>query len=305
MKTVLHNAIEKRSQACFQTIQLPRGVNTGSRNHHLISRMTSHNPNGRFLANLRTITMADEHPVPTPVPSPAIGWKRFLDLGCIVISLPFLLPLMALIALWIKLVSGGPVLLRQRRIGKDGGSFVLYKFRGIKINTDTTHYASYVRHLVQSNKPMTKLDFICNSHLIAGGRWLRSSGLDELPQLWNVLCGEMTLVGPRPCLPGEYALFSPRQRERFKAVPGMTGLWQVSGKNQSSFREMNVMDIYYSRHTSMVLDIYIILRTPVALLRQMLLSFQCGRRNIHWLNMHVSGNLSHRCAAHDRHRLWQ
>ncbi|MEO5917546.1 MAG: sugar transferase [Luteolibacter sp.] len=200
---------------------------------------------------------------------PDIGWKRGLDLSCIALSLPIVLPLMALIVLWIRLVSRGPALFRQERIGQDGRSFVLYKFRSMKMNAGTSRHETYLRHLVKSDSPMIKLDLLCDSRLIPGGCLLRAAGLDELPQLLNVLKGEMSLVGPRPCLPQEYAFFSTQQRERFNALPGLTGSWQVSGKNQSTFSEMNAMDIQYVRHTTLIMDLGIMLRTPSVLIHQM------------------------------------
>lgn len=116
---------------------------------------------------------------------------------------------------------------------------------------------------------MVKLDLLCDSRLIPGGCLLRAAGLDELPQLLNVLRGEMSLVGPRPCLPQEFAYFSEQQRERFKALPGLTGSWQVSGKNESTFSEMNAMDIHYVQRASFVMDLGIMLRTPSVLIHQM------------------------------------
>lgn len=202
------------------------------------------------------------------------GWKRWSDISCIVICLPFILPLMVLIVLWIRLFSPGPALLRQLRMGRDGRPFVLYKFRTMKMNAGTEQHEAYIRHLVKSDSPMIKLDLICDSRLIFGGCLLRAAGLDELPQLLNVLWGEMSLVGPRPCLPCEYGFFSTKQRERFKALPGLTGIWQVNGKNQSTFREMNVMDIHYVHNASLMMDLRIMLRTPAALLSQMLLACQ-------------------------------
>ena len=200
---------------------------------------------------------------------PARNWKRFLDVSCIVISLPFVLMLMALIVLWIRLVSSGPALFRQERIGQNGKRFVLYKFRTMKMNSGTKRHEKHIKHLVESNSPMVKLDLLCDSRLIPGGCLLRAAGLDELPQLLNVLRGEMSLVGPRPCLPAEYAFFSHRQRERFKALPGLTGSWQVSGKNQTTFNEMNLLDIDYVRNSSLLVDLQIMMRTPWTLLHQM------------------------------------
>jgi lipopolysaccharide/colanic/teichoic acid biosynthesis glycosyltransferase len=116
---------------------------------------------------------------------------------------------------------------------------------------------------------MVKLDAQRDPRLIPLGAFLRSSGLDELPQLLNVLRGEMSLVGPRPCIPYEYELYDAWQRRRFEAVPGLTGLWQVSGKNQTTFPEMIALDIRYAETCSLWLDLEIILRTPVALWQQL------------------------------------
>ncbi|MEO7098662.1 MAG: sugar transferase, partial [Luteolibacter sp.] len=150
-------------------------------------------------------------------------------------------------------------------------------FRSMKMNAGTGRHETYLRHLVKSDSPMVKLDLLCDSRLIPGGCFLRAAGLDELPQLLNVLRGEMSLVGPRPCLPEEYVYFSEKQRERFAVLPGLTGGWQVSGKNQTTFSEMNVMDIRYVRQASLKLDLSIMLRTPTALLVQMCQAFQQRR----------------------------
>jgi lipopolysaccharide/colanic/teichoic acid biosynthesis glycosyltransferase len=115
---------------------------------------------------------------------------------------------------------------------------------------------------------MTKLDAGKDDHLVPGGNWIRVSGLDELPQIINILRGEMSIVGPRPCIPYEYALYEPWQRHRCDAAPGLTGLWQVSGKNRTTFNEMVQFDITYSQRMSLWLDAVIVLRTPLAILQQ-------------------------------------
>jgi len=204
----------------------------------------------------------------------APGWKRGLDILCIGLCAPLILPVMVVIALWIKLFSRGPALLRQTRMGRHGTPFVMYKFRSMKLNASTERQEAYVRGLVRSDSPMIKLDLVCDPRLITGGGLLRAAGLDELPQLLNVLRGEMSLVGPRPCLPGEYGLFSPEQRERFNALPGLSGLWQVNGKNRRTFREMNALDIRYVRNASLRMDLRILLQTPAALVSQMSLAFR-------------------------------
>jgi lipopolysaccharide/colanic/teichoic acid biosynthesis glycosyltransferase len=164
-------------------------------------------------------------------------------------------------------------LFRQERIGRNGKPFVLYKFRSMKMNADTGRHFRHFRNLVRTDSPMVKLDLLCDSRLLPGGCLLRSAGLDELPQLFNVLRGEMSLVGPRPCLPEEYRFFTPRQRVRFEVLPGLTGIWQVQGKGVSTFSEMNAMDTLYVKLSSARLDLGIMLRTPFALLRQMRQAF--------------------------------
>lgn len=235
----------------------PGGLPASSRAESPRLARSSRNPAERHLASVG----------PVPV------WKRMLDLACISISLPLTLPIMVVVAVWIKLVSGGPALFRQERIGRNGKRFTLYKFRSMRLNADTSRHTRHFRHLVSSDSPMVKLDLLCDSRLIPGGCLLRAAGLDELPQLLNVLRGEMSLVGPRPCLPEEYHFFTPRQRERFEVLPGLTGIWQVHGKGVSTFSEMNAMDALYVRRSSVGLDLGIMLRTPFALLRQMKQAF--------------------------------
>ena len=115
---------------------------------------------------------------------------------------------------------------------------------------------------------MEKIDAASDSRMIPGGKLLRATGLDELPQLLNVFRGEMSLVGPRPCVPYEYELYRPQHRGRFAAVPGLTGLWQVSGKNRTTFEQMIGLDLQYIRRKSWWLDLTIMLRTPAVILGQ-------------------------------------
>ena len=126
---------------------------------------------------------------------------------------------------------------------------------------------------------MTKLDSRRDPRLIPFGAALRATGLDELPQLINVLRGEMSIVGPRPCIPYEYELYEPWQRQRFNAVPGLTGLWQVSGKNRTTFTEMIRLDIEYSQRQSVGLDLKIVLKTLPALWQQCLDNRELTRKS--------------------------
>ena len=197
------------------------------------------------------------------------GWKRALDVAAILMALPLVLPLAILIGVIIRLVSAGPVLFKQERVGYRGSRFMCLKFRTMFCGAETTTHQGHLQQLMDSNVPMTKMDAKGDSRIIPCGTLLRASGLDELPQLVNVFKAEMSLVGPRPCLPYEAAKYLPWQMERFDALPGLTGLWQVNGKNRTTFTRMIQLDIEYARTKSLVLDLKIIFKTPLALLAQL------------------------------------
>ena len=196
-------------------------------------------------------------------------WKRALDLAIILLALPVVLPLAMVIGAIIRIVSTGPILFKQERIGYRGGRFMCLKFRTMRCGAETGTHQGHLQQLIKSDVPMTKMDARGDSRIIPFGRLLRSSGLDELPQLVNVLKGEMSLVGPRPCLAYEAAQYLPWQLERFNALPGLTGLWQVSGKNRTTFTKMIQLDIEYAQTKSLLLDLKIIFKTVPALLVQM------------------------------------
>ncbi len=192
--------------------------------------------------------------------------KRILDYCCILLSLPFCLPVVLLVALWVEITSPGPLIYCQERVGYQGNHFTIFKFRTMRCDAHTHVHEQHYHKLVQGNGPMTKLDSIGDPRLILGGHILRSLGLDELPQLANVLYGDMSLVGPRPCTIKEYGCFESSQKERFNAKPGLTGWWQVNGKNKTTFSEMVQMDIFYTRNQSLTFDLLIMLKTLPALL---------------------------------------
>jgi len=194
-------------------------------------------------------------------------WKRLLDLTCIWLTFPLWLTVMAFVSAWILLASPGPLLFRQERIGYRGRRFMILKFRTMKINVETQTHEGYFQRLMQTDCPMTKLDRQ-DVRLIRGGRILRALGLDELPQLFNVIRGEMSLVGPRPCTPHEFKHYQPAQKERVNAPPGLTGYWQVNGKNRTTFSEMINMDLLYAEKMSVWMDIAIMLRTAPAIATQ-------------------------------------
>ena len=203
---------------------------------------------------------------PAGVPS----WKRILDITCILLTAPFWLPVVMILTLWIKLASPGPIFFRQERVGHRGRRFMILKFRTMKVNVETQSHERHLEQLIHGDRPMTKLDASGDPRIIPGGRILRAIGLDELPQLFNVLRGEMSLVGPRPCTPHEFSRYQRWQHERVNAPPGLTGYWQVNGKNKTTFTEMINMDIFYTKNMSLWLDLTIMVRTFPAVISQVM-----------------------------------
>jgi len=206
----------------------------------------------------------------SPKAEPDLRCKRMLDVLLILLALPFLIPLALFVALLIRSVSAGPVLFRQERVGYRGRRFMCFKFRTMLVDANPNTHQGHLHQLMNSNAPMMKMDSQGDPRIIPFGVLLRASGLDELPQLINVLQGEMSLVGPRPCLPYEYDEYLPWQKKRFETVPGLTGLWQVSGKNKTTFLEMIQLDIKYAKNKTLWWDLKIILMTAPALIIQML-----------------------------------
>jgi exopolysaccharide production protein ExoY len=176
-------------------------------------------------------------------------------------SLLIFSPLLLLIGIAIKAASPGPALFKQQRIGRFGKAFGLWKFRTMRPDADSGLHQTHLTSLMKTDTPMTKLDAAEDPRVFRLGKYLRRCCLDELPQLINVLRGEMSLVGPRPCLPYEAEQYEPWHRQRFNATPGMTGLWQVSGKNRTTFTEMIRLDIEYANNVSFLLDVTIIMKT--------------------------------------------
>ncbi len=183
--------------------------------------------------------------------------KRLLDLGLTTLALALTWPLWLLIAAVIKLDSPGPVLFRSTRVGRQGRHFTMYKFRTMSVDAEAL--LPQIAHLNLGGPYMIKIPN--DPRVTRVGRFLRRSGLDELPQLWHVLRGEMSLVGPRPQAPHEVALYTPHQRRRLAAVPGLTGLWQVTARDNPSFDEWVRLDLEYIDHWSLGLDLRIMWRT--------------------------------------------
>jgi lipopolysaccharide/colanic/teichoic acid biosynthesis glycosyltransferase len=190
-------------------------------------------------------------------PTPA--WKRAVDVVGSLVLLVLLSPLLLGIALFIRIVSGGPVLFRQKRLGEMGRDFAILKFRTLYPSaTATEDHRKFIANLSAENKVVGKPDL--EGRLIPGGKFLRAWSLDELPQLLNILRGEMSLIGPRPDVLAWYD-YEEWMLRRFESLPGLTGLWQVSGKNRLTFQQMIDLDIRYIEARSIWLDTWILFKT--------------------------------------------
>ena len=197
--------------------------------------------------------------------------KRGVDLVGAALLLVLTSPLFLLFALWIRRDSPGPVFFRQERLGEGMRRFTALKFRTMHVDTDDSEHRAFIKATMSSRATpsengLYKLDR--SSSVTRSGRALRKTSLDELPQLINVLRGEMSLVGPRPCIDYETELFASHQFERFDVPAGITGLWQVTARAHASFGEALDLDVAYARNWSLGLDLMLLLRTPFALLRQ-------------------------------------
>jgi exopolysaccharide biosynthesis polyprenyl glycosylphosphotransferase len=193
--------------------------------------------------------------------------KRIVDVVLAVVLLVLLLPVLLLALCLVKLTSKGPAIFRQIRIGHHGRPFTLYKLRTMRVDTDTSIHKEYVRQLmvgavIEAGNGLYKME---QPGVTPLGRILRRLSIDEVPQLWNVVTGSMSIVGPRPPMPYEIPNHDSRQLRRLDVRPGLTGLWQVSGRNNVGYREMVELDLRYIDNWSLGGDLKIILRTPSAM----------------------------------------
>jgi lipopolysaccharide/colanic/teichoic acid biosynthesis glycosyltransferase len=198
--------------------------------------------------------------------------KRCLDVLVAGSALAVLSPLLLALAVAVRLTSRGPAVFRQERLGQGGQPFTVLKFRTMFTDTDDAVHRAYVTRLLTDEVPVAggssglyKLE--ADPRVTPIGRWLRRTSLDELPQLFNVLRGEMSLVGPRPALAWEAKLYRESDHQRFEVPPGITGLWQVSGRSRLSMREALALDVEYVRRRSLWLDLLILARTIPTVLR--------------------------------------
>jgi exopolysaccharide biosynthesis polyprenyl glycosylphosphotransferase len=198
--------------------------------------------------------------------------KHALDTGLALLGLILSLPVFTVFALAIKFTSPGPVFYRAQAVGKGGRFFRMYKFRTMIADASKAPHKDYVTRMIRgkiaqdgSGKPLKIID---DPRVTKVGRILRKASLDELPQLINVLKGDMSLVGPRPCLPYEYEIYKDWHRKRTSVRPGISGLWQVVGRSEVSFEDMILLDLYYIYNRSLELDFSILFETIFVLLKK-------------------------------------
>jgi exopolysaccharide biosynthesis polyprenyl glycosylphosphotransferase len=184
-------------------------------------------------------------------------FKRMMDIICSVIGIIALIPVFFIVALAIKIESRGPIVFVQKRVGKDGKTFGIYKFRSMVVNAEELKDKLYDKN--EMNGPMFKMKK--DPRITKVGKFIRKTSVDELPQLINVLRGEMSLVGPRPSIPGEVKHFEEWMLQRLSVRPGLTCYWQVSGRNDIEFRDWMKLDIKYIEERSMLVDIKLIFKT--------------------------------------------
>ncbi|MDQ7027940.1 MAG: sugar transferase [Anaerolineae bacterium] len=191
--------------------------------------------------------------------------KRVLDMAIVLLAAPLWLLFLAVISIAIKLEDGGSILYKTKRVGEHGREFFMYKFRSMIPDADKYRQQLIAQHEQDPRHPK----IVDDPRITKVGKFIRRTSLDELPNLLNVLRGEMSLVGPRPPLPDEVALYEQWHRQRLQTIPGITGLWQVSGRSEVPFDEMVLMDIYYIENWSVLFDVQILFMTiPKVLLRR-------------------------------------
>ncbi len=189
--------------------------------------------------------------------------KRPMDILLSGIALVVVAPLAAVVAVLVKLDSPGPVFYHSLRAGKGGGSFLCYKFRTMVVDAD--RQKASLQHLNERNGPIFKVSN--DPRVTRLGRFLRRYSLDEIPQFWNVLKGEMSLVGPRPHPMEECRKYEPWHFRRLQVTPGLTGLWQITARCDPSFHRNMQLDLEYIEHWSLLLDLRILLRTAAVVLQ--------------------------------------
>lgn len=225
-----------------------------------------HTPSDVFAADggFEAFIAADENG-PVPINSRLyLLIKRCIDIGGALVGLMLVLPLLPFLILMIKMDSPGPVLFKQKRVGFRGRTFNCFKFRSMELNAEVRKRE--LGHLNEASGAAFKIED--DPRITGVGRFIRRSSLDEFPQLFNVLRGDMSIVGPRPQIPGEVAEYTPAQARRLLVKPGLTCLWQVSGRSQLDFTEWMALDLVYVRQRSFRFDMWVLSRTIPAVIER-------------------------------------
>jgi exopolysaccharide biosynthesis polyprenyl glycosylphosphotransferase len=224
--------------------------------------------NVEFYGNIPVVMLSQQ-------PLQGLQWhvKRIVDIVLAAAGIIMLSPFLVVVAIAIKLSSPGPVLFSQTRIGKDGQPFEFYKFRSMHVANDDGKHKAYVQQFIKQNKASSEKSDIKvfkitdDPRIFKFGKFIRKTSIDEFPQLYNVIKGDMSLVGPRPCLPYEWECYEEWHKRRLDIMPGCTGIWQALGRSSVSFEEMIILDLYYRSNMQLWLDIKIVLQTfPVIFL---------------------------------------
>jgi lipopolysaccharide/colanic/teichoic acid biosynthesis glycosyltransferase len=255
----------------------PRGarLHAVSAHHPALPRARSH-AGGYANGHARShMALPNWHPADSTSPSTILPFetpadegvylragKRAIDVLGAALALVVLAPVIGLLAVIIRLTTHGPVFYRSKRIGRGGREFTFYKLRSMV--KDAHAKRDHLNHLNECDGPVFKI--ARDPRITPIGRFMRSTSLDEVPQFWNVLRGDMSLVGPRPPIPEEVAQYEPWQLRRLDVRPGLTCLWQISGRSRIGFQEWMRLDLEYIRHRSFKLDLKILLRTVPAVL---------------------------------------
>jgi lipopolysaccharide/colanic/teichoic acid biosynthesis glycosyltransferase len=217
--------------------------------------------------------LTHEQPLERAVSEPRwlLTMRRLFDVAFASMMILLFSPLLIAVAVAVRLDSKGSALFRQRRVGLREREFTLFKFRSMRLDADPRGHQEYVTALINGSdedaaspsddgKSLYKL--AVDNRITPVGRWIRKWSIDELPQLFNVVLGDMTLVGPRPAIPYEVAEYPSWYLERFSVKPGLTGYWQVSGRSERTYEEMVRLDIEYAERRSLALDLSILVKTP-------------------------------------------
>jgi len=247
-------------ETCLQT---GRRVNVYSDLLHVIDEKMD----VEHYSNLPVISLTQK-----PLNAPDWDEKRFLDMVLSAVALVVLAPFFLAVAAGIKLSSKGPVIFKQRRFGKNGRAFDFYKFRSMHVGNSDSLHKNYVQDFIKKNgqcqiEDIKVFKITDDPRIFKFGKFIRKTSIDEFPQFFNVLKGDMSLVGPRPCLDYEWECYEEWHKNRLNILPGCTGLWQALGRSSVTFEEMVILDLYYISNMTLWLDLKIVLQTfPVIFL---------------------------------------